>query len=58
MQAQYESNIEQTYNADEWLDSDEGAGTSSSKRDRKESKRVRQDNRKLERKMKRGNFDE
>jgi len=55
MQAQYESNIEQTYNADEWLGNDEGAGTSS-KRDRKESKRVRQDNRKLERKMKRGEF--
>jgi len=56
MQAQYESNIEQTYSADEWVDSDEGAGTSSSKRDRKESKRIRQDNRKLERKMKRGEF--
>lgn len=52
MQAQYESNIEQTYNADDWLDSDEP--TTSSKRDRKESKRVRQDDRKAARTMKRG----
>jgi len=52
MQAQHESNIEQTYNADEWLDNEEGAGTSS-KRDRKESKRVRQDDRQKARTMKR-----
>lgn len=52
MQAQYESNIEQTYNAEDWLDSDEPS--TSSKQHRKESKRHRQDNRKLERKMKRG----
>lgn len=52
MQAQYESNIEQTYNADEWLDSDV-EDTSSSKQHRKQSKRDRQDDRKAARTMKR-----
>lgn len=53
MQPQYESNIEQTYNAEDWSDAEDVGTYSSSKQHRKESKRDRQDDRKAARIMKR-----